>query len=235
MATKRENREKNRRKRRFMSDWKESIPGIVIVTILLLLGEFIDKRVYLTLCIVVGLISSVGLILMFTLLKDADDGFWFSSAVLLAIVSFLGALYEAFSYSFPDHEFLPFWYISLPLGIVIGIFFLIWIWGKAKVWQLILSFIIIAALAFFVIEAYLCHFNYILDFNEPTELQAIIEEKDRDYNRKGPDDYEFKLIVDGESFWLEVDSIEYDDYEIGDVYKFRQYSGAFGVRFYVSE
>ena len=27
-----------------MSDWKESIPGIVIVTILLLLGEFIDKR-----------------------------------------------------------------------------------------------------------------------------------------------------------------------------------------------
>ena len=235
MATKRENREKNRRKRRFMSDWKESIPGIVIVTILLLLGEFIDKRVYLTLCIVVGLISSVGLILMFTLLKDADDGFWFSSAVLLAIVSFLGALYEAFSYSFPDHEFLPFWYISLPLGIVIGIFFLIWIWGKAKVWQLILSFIIIAALAFFVIEAYLCHFNYILDFNEPTELQAIIEEKDRDHNRKGPDDYEFKLTVDGDSFWLEVDSIEYDDYEIGDVYKFRQYSGAFGVRFYVSE
>ena len=235
MATKRERREKNRRKRRFMSDWKEFIPGIVIVTILLLLSEFIDKRVYLTLCIVVGLVSMVGLILMFTLLKDADDGFWFSSAVLLAIVSFLGTLYETFIYSFPDHEFLPFWYISLPLGIVIGIFFLIWIWGKAKVWQLILSFIIIAALAFFVIEAYLCHFNYILDFNEPTELQAIIEEKDRDHNRKGPDDYEFKLTVDGDSFWLEVDSIEYDDYEIGDVYKFRQYSGAFGVRFYVSE
>jgi hypothetical protein len=40
MATKREKREKNRRKRRFMSDWKESIPGIVVVTILLLLGEF---------------------------------------------------------------------------------------------------------------------------------------------------------------------------------------------------
>jgi hypothetical protein len=235
MATKRERRENNRRKRRFMSDWKESIPGIVVVTILLLLGEFIDKRVYLTLCIGIGLISMVGLILMFTLFKDADDGFWFSTAVLLAIASFLGTLYEAFSYSFPDHEFLPFWYISLSVGIVIGIFFLIWIWGKAKVWQLILSFIIIAALAFFVIEAYLCHFNYILDFNEPTELQAIIEEKDHDYNTKGPDDYEFKLTVDGESFWLEVDATEYDDYEIGDVYKFRQYSGAFGVRFYISE
>ena len=235
MATKREKREKNRRKRRFMSDWKEFIPGIVILTILLLLGEFIDKRVYLTLCIVVGLISTVGLILMFTLLKDADDGFWFSSAVLLSVASFLGTLYEAFSYSFPDHEFLPFWYISLPLGIVVGIFFLKWIWGKAKVWQLILSFIIIAALAFFVIEAYLCHFNYILDFNEPTELQAIIEEKDHDHNPKGPDDYEFKLTVDGESFWLEVDVIEYEDYEIGDVYEFKQHSGAFGVRFYVSE
>ena len=59
MATKSERREKNRRKRRFMSDWKESIPGIVIVTILLLLGEFIDKRVYLTLCIGIGLIKSL--------------------------------------------------------------------------------------------------------------------------------------------------------------------------------
>lgn len=228
-------REKNRRKRRFMSDWKESIPGIVIVTIFLLLGEFIDKRVYLTLCIVVGLISTVGLILMFTLLKDADDVFWFLSAGLLAVASFVGAIYRAFSYSFPDYEFLPFWYISLPLGIVIGIFFLRWIRENTKMWQLILSFIIIAALAFFVVEAYICHFNYILDFNEPTEMQAIIEEKDRDHNRKGPDDYKFKLTVDGESFWLEVYPGEYDAYEVGDVYEFRQYSGAFGVRFYISE
>jgi hypothetical protein len=211
------------------------IPGIALFAIFMFLGEFIDKRVYLTLCIVIGLISTVGLILMFTLLKDADDVFWFLSAGLLAVASFVGAIYRAFSYSFPDYEFLPFWYISLSVGIVIGIFFLIWIWGKAKVWKLILSFIIIAALAFFVIEAYLCHFNDILDFNEPTELQAIIEEKDRDNNTKRPDDYKFKLTVDGESFWLEVDATEYDDYEIGDVYEFRQYSGAFGVRFYISE
>ena len=235
MATKRERRENNRRKRRFMSDWKESIPGIVIVTILLLLGEFIDKRVYLTLCIVIGLISTVGLILIITLIKDSSFDFLLFSLGIVSVMSFLGTLYEAFSYSFPDHEFLPFWYISLPLGIVIGIFFLRWIRENTKMWQLILSFIIIAALAFFVIEAYICHFNYILDFNEPTELQAIIEEKDRDHNRKGPDDYEFKLTVDGESFWLDVDVIEYEDYEIGDVYEFRQHSGAFGVRFYVSE
>ena len=235
MATKREKREKNRRKRRFMSDWKESIPGIVVVTILLLLGEFIDKRLYLTLCIIVGLISTVGLILMFTLLKDVGEGFLFSTAVLLSIASFLGTLYEAFSYSFPDHEFLPFWYISLPVGIMIGIIFLRWIWESTKMWQLILSFVVIAALAFFVVEAYICHFNYILDFNEPTEVQAIIEEKDRDHNRKGPDDYKFKLSLEGESFWLDVDVIEYEDHEIGDVYEFRQHSGAFGVRFYVSE
>jgi hypothetical protein len=218
-----------------MSDWKESIPGIVIVTILLLLGEFIDKRLYLTLCIVVGFVSMVGLILMFTLLKDVGEGFLFSTAVLLSIASFLGTLYEAFSYSFPDHEFLPFWYISLPVGIVIAIFFLRWIWGNSKVWTSLLSFVIIAALAFFVIEAYLCHFNYILDTHEPTEVQAIIEEKDHDRNRKGPDDYSFKLTLDGESFWLDVSVMEYEDYEIGDVYQFRQHSGAFGVRFYVSE
>ena len=32
-----------------------------------------------------------------------------------------------------------------------------------------------------------------------------------------------------------LQSIEYEDYEIGDVYEFKQHSGAFGVRFYVSE
>ena len=235
MATKREKREKNRRKRRFMSDWKAFIPGIALFIIFMFLGEFIDKRVYLTLCIVAGLISAAILILMFKVFKNVGEGFLFSTAGLLAVASFLGTLYQAFSYSFPDYEFLPFWYISLPLGIVIGLFVLICIWGKENVWQLILSFIIIAALAFFVIEAYLCHFNYILDFNEPTELQAIIEEKDHDHNTKSPDDYEFKLTVDGDSFWLDVDVIEYEDYEIGDLYEFKQHSGAFGVRFYVSE
>ena len=73
---------------------------------------------------------------------------------------------------------------------------------------------------------------YVLNTNTYVE---VIEEKDIDRNRKSPDDYEFKLTVDGESFWLEVDAIEYDDYEIGDVYEFKQHSGAFGVRFYVSE
>jgi hypothetical protein len=228
-------REKKSLKMRFASDWTKMIPGIALFAIFMFLGEFIDKRVYLTLCIVAGLISAAILILIFKVFKNVGEGFLFSTAGLLAVASFVGAIYRAFSYSFPDYEFPPFWYISLSVGIVIGIFFLIWIWGKAKVWKLILSFIIIAALAFFVIEAYLCHFNYILDFNEPTELQAIIEEKDHDHNRKGPDDYEFKLTVDGESFWLDVDVIEYEDHEIGDIYKFRQYSGAFGVRFYVSE
>jgi hypothetical protein len=88
---------------------------------------------------------------------------------------------------------------------------------------------------FLAIEAYICNVNYVLGSSEPIEVQAIIEEKDHEYHTKGPDDYEFKLTVDGESFWLDVDVIEYEDYEIGDVYKFRQYSGAFGVRFYVSE
>ena len=161
-------REKKSLKMRFASDWTKMIPGIALFAIFMFLGEFIDKRVYLTLCIVAGLISAAILILIFKVFKNVGEGFLFSTAGLLAVASFVGAIYRAFSYSFPDHEFLPFWYISLSIGIVIGIFFLIWIWGKAKVWQLILSFIIISALAFFVIEAYLCH--------ESQELEGAVKE-----------------------------------------------------------
>ena len=78
MATKREKREKNRRKRRFMSDWKAFIPGIALFIIFMFLGEFIDKRVYLTLCIVAGLISAAILILMFKVFKNVGEGFLFS-------------------------------------------------------------------------------------------------------------------------------------------------------------
>ena len=43
------------------------------------------------------------------------------------------------------------------------------------------------------------------------------------------------LMLDGEEVWLEVGVVEYETNEIGDVYRFKQYKGAFGVEFYIDE
>jgi hypothetical protein len=80
-----------------------------------------------------------------------------------------------------------------------------------------------------------CHLNYLLDLQPPTEIHAVIEDKEITHHRKSPDSYEFELTVDGESFDLEVGKREYKRYEVGDTYTFKEYKGAFGKPFYVAE
>jgi hypothetical protein len=80
----------------------------------------------------------------------------------------------------------------------------------------------------------LCHLNYLLD-PQPTEIHAVIEEKEKVRHRKSPDSYEFEMTVDGETFDLEVGRREYNRYEVGDTYTFYEYKGAFGKPFYIAE
>ena len=77
--------------------------------------------------------------------------------------------------------------------------------------------------------------NYVLDTKGPQQYTAVIEDKDYTHYRKGPDSYEFRVTVDGETFDLNVSVLEYDRYEIGDTYTFYCYEGAFGKPFYLAE
>ena len=77
--------------------------------------------------------------------------------------------------------------------------------------------------------------NYMLDQDPPAEYTAIIEEKDINWHRRGPEDYYFEVTADGQSFDLNVGEWTYEKYKVGDEYSFQKYGGAFGVPFYVAE
>ena len=79
------------------------------------------------------------------------------------------------------------------------------------------------------------HLNYALDIKGPQPCVAVIEDKDIEHHRRGPDTYEFRVTVDGESFDLDVTFVQYHSYEVGDTYTFDRYEGAFGKPFYLAE
>ena len=77
------------------------------------------------------------------------------------------------------------------------------------------------------------HLNYTLDFSSPQEYTVTIEDKHHIKRRKGKDTYKLELTVDGQTIKQEVDSDDYDAYEIGDDYSVQKYNGAFGKVFYL--
>lgn len=154
----------------------------------------------------------------------------------LGIFSLLGIIYKGFVYSFVHEPFLPFWEISLVLGVALAVFVMMkWCRKGTKAGGRIGGILAFSFLFFCLIMILICHANFLLDFHEPTEQVARIEEKDTDYNRNGPDTYKFKVVTGGESFYLEVSLLEYEQYEVGDTYTFRQYEGAFGTPFYIAD
>ena len=64
---------------------------------------------------------------------------------------------------------------------------------------------------------------------------SVIVDKEIDHHRKGPDDYEFELVIDGAEVTLSVPQSEYYKHSVGDAYSFERYNGAFGVPFYISK
>ena len=140
------------------------------------------------------------------------------------------------AYSFYKEPFIPFWEISLAIGLAVSIFVTVkWVWKGAGWGGRIGSIALGTVLVFFLCWISLCHLNYLLDFQPPAQKQAVIEEKDIIRHRKSPDSYEFQMTLDGETFDLEVGGREYNRYEVGDTYTFKEYGGAFGKPFYMAE
>jgi hypothetical protein len=147
----------------------------------------------------------------------------------------MGLGFTVSAYSFYKEPFLPFWKPSLILGLAVGIFVTVkWIWKGTGWVGRIGSIVVCTCMVFLFCWIPLCHLNYLLD-PQPTEIHAVIEEKEKVRHRKSPDSYEFEMTVDGETFDLEVGRREYNRYEVGDTYTFKEYTGAFGKPFYVAE
>ena len=186
---------------------------------------------------VVGCVGSLALLIAGMVGKKNEVFIWCMPFLLgVCMMSFIGFMDKGLSYSFPQEPFVPFWEISLILGAALGAFVTVKIvWKQSGIGGRIGSFVLVTLISALFIMITVCHLNYLLDLQPPTEIHAVIEDKEITHHRKSPDSYEFELTVDGESFDLEVGKREYKRYEVGDTYTFKEYTGAFGKPFYVAE
>jgi hypothetical protein len=168
--------------------------------------------------------------------REARGAVWgVSFGFVGGLVSFMGLGFTVSAYSFYEEPFIPFWEICLAVGLLVSVFVTVkWIWKGTGWGGRIGSIVVCTCMVFLFCWIPLCHLNYLLDF-EPTEIHAVIEEKEKVRHRKSPDSYEFEMTVDGETFDLEVGRREYNRYEVGDTYTFYEYKGAFGKPFYIAE
>lgn len=210
-----------------------------VMVVACVVGSFLPHRAIVLLSGGLCVLSVLAVVVAFK--RREEENSWLVSwgvpiGIVGGLVSFIGSVYTVSAYSFYKEPFIPFWEISLALGLAVGIFVTVkWLWKGAGWGGRIGGVILCTVLVFFLCWIPLCHLNYLLDFEPPAEKQAVIEEKDVVRHRKSPDSYEFELTVDGESFDLEVGWSEYDRYEVGDTYTFKAYKGAFGKPFYMAE
>lgn len=186
---------------------------------------------------VVGCVGALALIIAGMVGKKNKAFIWCMPFLLgVCMMSFIGFMDKGLSYTFPQEPFVPFWEISLILGVALGAFVTVKIiWKQSGIGGRIGSFALVTLISALFIMVTVCHLNYLLDFQSPTEIRAVIEDKEITHHRKSPDSYEFELTVDGESFDLEVGKREYKRYEVGDTYTFKEYKGAFGKPFYARD
>ena len=228
----------NKTRRRKGRKTEPSTWGITaaVMAVVCVLGFFLPHRAIVLLSGGLGILSVVAVAAAFKWRETRIASWGVDFGFVGILLSFMGLGFTVSAYSFYREPFLPFWKPSLILGLAVGIFVTVkWVWKGTGWGGRIGSMVVCVAMAFLAFCIPLCHLNYLLDFEPPTEKQAVIEEKHVHRNAKSLDSYEFELTVDGESFDLEVRKREYKRYEVGDTYTFKEYKGAFGKPFYLAE
>ena len=159
-----------------------------------------------------------------------------TALIIADVIVFIYLLLNGFNYSFIGGSDIDILLTALIISVLVAAFVTFRIlWNNCRAMGRIGYFLLFLFITFAFSFNLIGNLNYALDFSEPIEECAVIEKKDIDYNSKGPDSYEFELTVDGERFFLEVSSDEYDRYLEWDLYYFKKYKGAFNKPFYLSE
>ena len=224
------------KRQRFQLETKFWVIGIVVFFALILVQILIPNRILVSVAVLLLFLSTAAMVAIILVFKDERYDFCLPPIFAVFLAAFLVSIARFFDYTFVGDPIAPFWLVSLPIGLAITVYTTVkWVVGKAKPWAVICFFIILLLIFFLAVEMYISHLNYALDFDEPTKINAPIIEKDYTFHSKGADTYEFKFMINGEEVWLEVGVVEYETNEIGDVYRFKQYKGAFGVEFYIDE
>ena len=163
--------------------------------------------------------------------------------ILYFVFAILGAIYLIISnnvlgfdrYEYVNGVIFPLWYVALGIGIIGSAIFTVMLLRKHfDIWARIGGFVLVALLLFFCVGVVFGHLNHFLDNSEPKQYVAVIEKKNKTYHRKSPDDYEFKLTVYGDSFYIEVPGSHYSKLNEGDLYVVEYHEGAFNEPYYIA-
>ena len=212
----------------------KSSTGLGLLTIpLLFLNKIVPHRPLVILCFVaVAVMLSVNII--FRLIRKEWNGPALLVLTTIGAVSLMNLLITA-NYTFADDE-SPILIVCAILGVIGGAIFTFWYFRhKYKILPKI-GLSLCFAIFFWGIAMFTAfHMNYLFDTKPPVECEAVIEDKDINRHRKGPDDYELIVTIDGKRVSMEVSSDEYHRYDIGDTYTFYRHQGAFDIPFYFEE
>ncbi len=163
--------------------------------------------------------------------------------ILYFVFAILGAISLIISKNvlgFERYEYVrgvlfPLWYVALGIGIVVGaILSGVFLRKFLGIGARIGGFALVAVVLFFCIGVAFSHLNHFLDSSEPKQYVAVIEKKDKTHHSKSPDDYEFKLTVYGDSFYIEVPRSHYSRLNEGDLYVVEYHKGAFNEPYYIA-
>lgn len=156
---------------------------------------------------------------------------------MLFVIALL-ALIECGGYHYVGGGGFPFWWMALLAGLPIGVFVgFKYIKPDSKLYVKILSVILSCLICFFMANVFAEHLNYALSTDEPQQYTAVVLNKDK-YTSGGRSrrrHYQFLVEVEGERFYLEVKSKDYNAYDEGDEYRILRYNGAFGKAFFIPD
>ncbi len=146
---------------------------------------------------------------------------------------FVLAIFQMNYFSYVNAFFAPYSLVGIILALVVGVVTILKFTNKADGWLGRFGvFITVVLIVFFVFCFITSHLNYGLDFSEPQQYIKVIEAKDFDLSRRGPDSYEFKVTVNDDSFYLDVPRSVYKHYNVGDTIYIYLHKGALGEPFY---
>jgi hypothetical protein len=213
------------------------IPFIIFAILFLLFTFILPHRAVVVICLLVSLAALVvGVILSFGNKKNFYYAFGF---ILIAFLFPVILLSFRCRYTFVNGITPSLLIVPTVAGLAVSILFTFAFRIHNEKLRPIGSFIGMTLLFAFLFAFGFCmigaQLNYILDTNPPTPCEAIVEDKDVEYNSKSPDTYELIVTVDGKQRALTVSSNEYYSYDIGDTYTFYRYQGAFNILFYFEE
>ena len=230
-----------------MAEWKPATPGqnawavilFVVKLVLLLLSHFIvPHQATVLIHVILFCVQMAEFVAFLSLKRKGSLILKCMSAGFMMFFYMIFYLAAAHRYHFFDGYF-PFWLPALILTALVTTLLMVAtanvVWKNLGWKWRIFAISLIAFLLFVAFFEMIGHLNYVLDTKGPQQYTAVIEDKDYTHYRKGPDSYEFRVTVDGETFDLNVSVLEYGRYEIGDTYTFYRYEGAFGKPFYLAE